>query len=80
MSLQIAKTIATLSTTLKGDVDYICLTGGMAHSDRVFNQVKSYINYVAPVKRYPGEFELIALAKGGERVINNKETANNFQS
>ncbi|MDN6327117.1 MAG: butyrate kinase [Alkalibacterium sp.] len=80
LSLQIAKTIATLSTTLKGDVDYICLTGGMAHSDRVFNQVKSYINYVAPVKRYPGEFELIALAKGGERVINNKETANNFQS
>lgn len=78
LALQIAKTIATLSTTLKGQVDYICLTGGMAHSDRVFNQVEAYANYIAPIKRYPGEFELIALAKGGERVINAQERANKF--
>lgn len=75
LSLQIAKTIATLATTLKGKVDYICLTGGMAYSDLIYEQVSSYIDYVAPVKRYPGEFELIALAQGGERVLNKQEEA-----
>lgn len=78
LSLQIAKTIATLSTTLKGEVDYICLTGGMSHSDLIYDQVKSFVEYVAPVKRYPGEFELLALAKGGERVLKGEEQANTF--
>lgn len=78
LALQIAKTIATLSTTLKGEVDYICLTGGMAHSDRLYEQVRSFVEYIGPLKRYPGEFELIALAKGGERVLNQQEQANIF--
>lgn len=78
LSLQIAKTIATLATTLKGDVDYICLTGGMAYSDLIYEQVKSFTGYIAPVVRYPGEFELIALAKGGERVLSTEEQFNVF--
>lgn len=78
LSLQIAKTIATLATTLKGEVDYICLTGGMAHSELIYDQVRSYVGYIAPVKRYPGEFELIALAQGGERVLNKEEKAKKF--
>lgn len=80
LSLQIAKTISTLATTLKGDVDYICLTGGMAHSDLIYDQVKSFVEYVAPVMRYPGEFELIALAQGGERVLSGVEKANTFSN
>ncbi|MDN6731643.1 MAG: butyrate kinase, partial [Atopostipes suicloacalis] len=80
MALQIAKTIATLSTTLKGEVDYICLTGGMAHSNLLYHQVESFIQYIAPVKRYPGEFELLALAKGGERVLKREEKAHHFKN
>lgn len=78
LSLQIAKTIATLATTLKGEVDYICLTGGMAYSDLIYSQVTSYAGYIAPVKRYPGEFELIALAQGGERILTGQEKPNVF--
>lgn len=80
MALQIAKTIATLSTTLKGEVDYICLTGGMAHSDLLCDQIESFADYIAPVERYPGEFELVALAKGGERVLKDEEVAHHFSS
>lgn len=78
LSLQIAKTISTLATTLQGDVDYICLTGGMAYSDLIYSQVRSFVEYIAPVIRYPGEFELIALAQGGERVLNGEEKASRF--
>lgn len=80
MALQIAKTIASLATTLKGEVDIICLTGGMAHSDLLSEKIIDFVNYIAPVKRYPGEFELVALAKGGERVLNQEEEAHYFKA
>lgn len=62
MSYQTAKEIASCSAVLKGDVDAILLTGGIAYSDRITGFIKEHVEFIAPVKRYPGEYEMQSLA------------------
>lgn len=47
----------------------IVYTGGMAHSDRLCREISSYVGPLAPVLRFPGEFEMQALAAGALRVL-----------
>jgi butyrate kinase len=47
----------------------------MAHSERVINRLRSYLDWIAPVKVYPGEDELQALAEGVFRVLDGEEKA-----
>lgn len=75
MCYTVAKEIGAMSTTLKGDVDAILLTGGMAHSKRITDFVAEHVSFLAPIYVYPGENELKALAENalaaikGEREI-----------
>ena len=46
---------------LKGQVDAILLTGGIAHSQYITGQIKDYVSFIAPVYVYPGEREMEAL-------------------
>lgn len=62
MIYQVAKSIGSSSVVLRGDVDAILLTGGMAYSDYIISRLKEYISFIAPVHVYPGEDELEALA------------------
>ncbi|MUV38157.1 Butyrate kinase [Lentibacillus sp. JNUCC-1] len=78
MAYQIAKTIGELATVLKGNVDGIIFTGGLAHSDLITRMVKERTSFLAPVYFVPGEAELLALAKGARRVITGQEEANIF--
>lgn len=78
-ALQLAKCIATLAVSLKGKVDYIALTGGMAHYDYLCQLIEERVNFIAPFKIYAGEFEAIALAKGGFRVITGIEKASSLE-
>ncbi len=73
MVIQIAKSIASMSAVVKGKVDKIILTGGMAYSDKLTREVREYIEYLAPVTVIPGAFEMEALAKGILRVIRGEE-------
>ncbi|MGF3067017.1 butyrate kinase [Facklamia sp. P12945] len=75
MALGIAKTIACLAATIGGPVDAVSMTGGMAHSEFLRNEVKKRTAFIGPFIPFPGEFEMIALAKGGNRVLNQEETA-----
>lgn len=75
LALGVSKCIASLSATLNGEVDAICLTGGMAYSERICQLVESRVTFIAPLKIYPGEFELQALAEGGLRVLTEQEQA-----
>jgi len=75
MSYQIGKEAGAIAAVLKGRVDAVLLTGGMAHSERVINQLKGYLEWIAPVTVYPGEDELQALAEGVFRVLNEEEQA-----
>ena len=63
MIYQTAKSIGAAATVLYGQVDAILLTGGIAHSDYVVSRLKERVSFLAPVRVYPGEDELEALAQ-----------------
>ncbi len=62
MAYQIAKEIGGLSTVLKGKVDCILLTGGLAYSDMLTESITERVAHIAPVKVFPGEGEMEALS------------------
>lgn len=76
---QITKCIGEMSAALNGKVDQIILTGGIAYSDTLIPDLISNVSWIAPVKVYPGEDELLALAQGGLRVLNGEEKAKEYK-
>lgn len=72
MVYQVAKEIGALSTVLKGQVDGILITGGIAFSDTFTRDLTERIKHLGPVFIYPGEDELRALAYNGMRVLEGK--------
>ena len=60
---QVAKEIGAMSAVLKGEVDAILLTGGIARNAWITDRIEAYVRFVAPVHVYPGEDEMAALAK-----------------
>lgn len=78
MAYQVAKEIGSCAVVLKGKVDGILLTGGIAH-DKVFTSwIKESVDFISDVYIYPGEDELTALAEGGLRVLRGKEKAKEY--
>lgn len=73
MAYQISKEIGASSAVLKGDVDAILLTGGLAYDPILMDWIKDRVEFIAPVKIFPGEHEMKALACGVLRVLDNKE-------
>lgn len=57
-----AKNIAAEGAVLYGKIDAIILTGGMARSEYVVSRLRRRIEFLAPVRCYPGEDEMQALA------------------
>ncbi|MGV8057946.1 MAG: butyrate kinase [Smithellaceae bacterium] len=78
MAYQIAKDIGAMCTVLKGDVDGIVLTGGLAYSQRLTELVGERVRFLAPVVVYPGEDEMSALAEGGLRVLDGQEEVKKY--
>lgn len=70
---QVAKDMGSMACVLKGKVDQIIVTGGIAYNEGVVNALKDYAGFVAPFTVYPGEDELLALAQGALRVLNGEE-------
>ncbi|MBD1378775.1 butyrate kinase [Metabacillus arenae] len=75
MAYQIGKEIGAASCVLKGKVDAIVLTGGLAYGKGFIQDISSYIDWIADIIVYPGENELQALAEGALRVLTNEEKA-----
>jgi butyrate kinase len=75
MVYQAGKEAGAMAAALKGRVDAVLLTGGMAYSERVVRQLREYVGWIAPVQVYPGEDELRALAEGAFRVLHGEERA-----
>jgi butyrate kinase len=71
-SYQIGKEIGAMSAVLKGEVDAIILTGGMAFQTSNIETIKSMVGYIADVVVYPGEDELKALAFNGLLALDGK--------
>ncbi|MEG1311813.1 MAG: butyrate kinase [Romboutsia sp.] len=73
MAYQISKEVGACATVLKGKVDAILLTGGIAYSNKFTSIIKENVEFISQVRIYPGEDEMIALAEGGLRILNNEE-------
>lgn len=78
MIYNVARYIAAAAVPVCGKVDYILLTGGIAHSEYITNKLKEYTQFIAPVVVLPGENELQALAEGALRVLNLEEAAKEY--
>ncbi len=71
---QIAKEVGAYAVVLKGKIDAIIITGGIAHSKKFVNGLKSWIKFLCPkFFVYPGEGEMEALALGVLRVLKGEE-------
>lgn len=79
MAYQISKEIGSCATVLKGAIDGIILTGGIAYDEKFVNWIRKRVEFMAPVMVYPGEDEMKALAEGGLRVLSGKETAREYK-
>lgn len=78
MTYQLAKAIAEMAAVLKGRVDLIILTGGIAYAKLVVEQITERVDWIAPVIIHPGEMEMEALFEGVIRVLNNEEQVKHY--
>ena len=76
MLYHVAKCIAAEAAVLCGNIDAILLTGGIAHSDYVVNELRRRIGFLAPVYVFPGENEMEALALNALAVLQGKREVN----
>jgi butyrate kinase len=70
MIYQIAKYIGSMYSVLFCDVDAILITGGMAHSKYITEEISRRVKKMADVFVYPGENEMEALAFNGRMLLN----------
>ena len=69
MAYQVSKTIGSMFTVLKGDVDAILLTGGLTHSKVFMDELSSSIKAIAPVHTYSSEDDVETLALNGYYIL-----------
>ena len=67
---QVAKEIGSMSVALKGEIDAIILTGGIAFEKNTMDFLSGMISFIGKVIIYPGEDEMKALAFNGLRALN----------
>ncbi len=79
MALQIAKGVGCMMGVFEEPIDAVILTGGLAYSENLVNQIQKRIRHLLPVIVLPGENEMESLALGGLRILRGEETAKTFQ-
>ena len=79
MSYQVGKAIGAMAAVLKGKVDGILLTGGIAYNPFLVDYVKEMVGFIAPVKAYGGEDEMRALAMNGLMVLRGELTGKTYK-
>ena len=78
MAYQISKEIGCLAPVLKGKVDAIILTGGIAYDKTFVGWIRERVSFIADVLVYPGEKEMESLALGALRVLRGEEEAKTY--
>ncbi|EPY2271950.1 butyrate kinase [Clostridium sporogenes] len=79
MAYQIAKEIGSMATVVKGNVDAIILTGGLAYNKRLTTWIKERVEFISPIELVPGEEEMLALVEGAIRILNKEESAKIYE-
>ncbi|MCS4485499.1 butyrate kinase [Staphylococcus americanisciuri] len=63
LAIQIAKAIGERAALLKGQVDQIIFTGGISYNQQFISLIQDYIEWIAPITIYAGEYEMTTLAE-----------------
>lgn len=71
-ALNVSKYITSEAAVVEGKVDAILLTGGTAYDTAVTGAITQRVSFLAPVKVYPGEFELDSLAENAYDILAGK--------
>jgi butyrate kinase len=79
MAYQISKGIGQLAPVLKGEIDGIVITGGMAYSERLVSLIKDRVEFLGKIILMPGENEMKSLTLGTLRVLKGEEEAKDFK-
>lgn len=80
MIYQVAKEVGAYAVVLKGKIDAIIITGGIANSINFVAKLREWIGFLCPaVHVFPGEGEMEGLAHGVLRVLNNEEKAKIYE-
>lgn len=64
-----------MAAVLAGRVDAVVLSGGLARSPNFVQTISERVKYIGPIKVYPGEKEMEALALGVLRVLTGESEA-----
>lgn len=78
MCYNIGKAIGAMAAVLRGGIDAIILTGGIAYSDYVCGYIKDMVGFISDVTVVPGENELEALAMNALRVLRGEEKTKTY--
>lgn len=78
MVYQIVKETGSMYAILKGELDGIVITGGMARSNRLTGDLKEWLDFMGPIFVFPGEMEMEALAFGVLKVLKGEEEAKRY--
>ncbi len=80
MFYNVGKYVGTMAAVLKGDVDAIIITGGIAHDKYGCAYIRDMVKFITPeVVVCPGENELEALASNALRVLEGKVTPKQYE-
>lgn len=74
----IIKNIGQMATVLRGDIDAIVLTGGIAHSKYITDAISDSCRFLAPIAIYAGENELESLAMNALRLLRGETEAKTY--
>ena len=66
-------------TVLCGQIDAILLTGGLARSEYVVSRIRKRVGFLAPIRCFPGEDEMEALALNALAVLRGKRKAKEYK-
>ena len=78
MIYHVAKAIAADAAVLCGQVDAVLLTGGLARSEYVMSRLRQRIDFLAPIRCFPGEDEMEALALNALDVLRGRREAREY--
>lgn len=79
LAYQVGKEIGGLAAVSSKKIDAVILTGGMANSQKMVEEIKKRVSFIGPVIIKPGEKEMEALYRGALRVLEGKEAAGEYQ-
>ena len=80
MAYQVAKEIGACAAVLRGKIDAIVITGGIAYSKMMVQWIIDRVGFLAPILVLPGENEMEALALSALRVLKGEEKAKAYEN